>query len=222
VQALAKLDMPALELGRSAATSIGERVVVAGGGGRHRSVAARIVAKQEFAGYWEYVLDEAIFTAPAHPNWGGTALIGPAGDLIGVGSLQLQQGADKGPPQNINMVVPIDLLKPIFDDLLKFGRRNAPPRPWLGLFATEVENRLVIVGVADRGPAKRADLRAGDVVLAVAGAEVSDLADLFRRVWARGHAGVEVPITVFRDGQTMELRVQSGERDRFLKGPSLH
>ena len=97
VQALAKLDMPALELGQSAATSIGERVVIGGAGGRQHSVAARIVAKQEFAGYWEYVLDEAIFTAPAHPNWGGTALIGPAGDLIGIGSLQLQQAVDKGP-----------------------------------------------------------------------------------------------------------------------------
>ncbi len=155
VQALAKLDMPALEFGQSAAASIGERVVVGGAGGRQHSVAARIVAKQEFAGYWEYVLDEAIFTAPAHPNWGGTALIGPAGDLLGIGSLQLQQAAEKGPAQNINMIVPIDLLKPIFDDLLKFGRRNAPPRPWLGLYATEVENRLVIVGLADRGPAKK-------------------------------------------------------------------
>jgi S1-C subfamily serine protease len=128
VQALAKLDMPALDIGQSAATAIGERVVVAGAGGRQRSVAARIVAKQEFAGYWEYVLDEAIFTAPAHPNWGGTALIGPAGDLIGVGSLQLQHAVEKGQAQNINMIVPIDLLNPILDDLMKFGRRNAPPR----------------------------------------------------------------------------------------------
>jgi S1-C subfamily serine protease len=222
VQALGRLDLPPLALGESGQAQVGERVIVAGVGGRPRSIAARITAKQEFAGYWEYVLDEAIFTAPAHPNWGGTALIGPAGDLIGIGSLQLQQAVDKGPPQNINMVVPIDLLKPIFDDLLKFGRRNAPPRPWLGLYATEVENRLVIVGLADRGPAKRADLRTGDIVLAVAGTEVRDLAGLFRRIWARGQAGVEVPITVYRDGETMELRVKSSERDRFLKGPSLH
>ena len=222
VQALAKLDVPALKLGESAAASLGERVVLGGAGGRHRSVAARIVAKQEFAGYWEYVLDEAIFTAPAHPNWGGTALIGPTGDLLGIGSLQLQHAVEKGQAQNINMVVPIDLLKPILDDLMKFGRRNTPPRPWLGLFATEVENRLVIVGISDRGPAKRADLRTGDIVLAVAGSEVRDLAGFFRGVWAQGKAGVEVPLTVFRDGRTMELRVKSGERDRFLKGPSLH
>src|SRR5262252_4273784 len=121
VQALAKLDVPSLEIGDSAATSIGERVVVGGFGGRQRSVAARIVAKQEFAGYWEYVLEEAIFTSPAHPNWGGTAMIGAAGELLGIGSLQLEQGREKGGSGHLNMIVPIDLLKPILDDLLRHG-----------------------------------------------------------------------------------------------------
>jgi S1-C subfamily serine protease len=222
VQALAKLDVPALPIGESTAASIGERVVIGGFGGRQRSVAARIVAKQEFAGYWEYVLDEAIFTAPAHPNWGGTALIGPAGDLLGVGSLQLQHAVEKGQTQNINMMVPIDLLKPIVDDLMKFGRRNAPPRPWLGLYATEVDDRLVVVGLADRGPAKKADLRTGDIILSVAGKEVRDLASFFRRIWAQGEAGVDVPLSIYRDGETMECKVKSSERNRFLKGPSLH
>jgi S1-C subfamily serine protease len=222
VQALAKLDVQALPIGESATASVGERVVVGGFGGRQRSVAARIVAKQEFAGYWEYVLDEAIFTAPSHPNWGGTALIGPAGDLLGVGSLQLQHAGEKGQTQNINMIVPIDLLKPIVDDLMKFGRRNAPPRPWLGLYATEVENRLVIVGLADRGPAKKADLRTGDIILSVAGKDVNDLAGFFRRVWAQGQAGVDVPLSVYRDGETMDIKIKSSERNRFLKGPSLH
>src|ERR1700689_3769651 len=222
VQALAKLDVPVLEIGQSANAAIGERVVVGGFGGRQRSVAARIVAKQEFAGYWEYVLDEAIFTAPAHPNWGGTALIGPAGELLGIGSLQLQHAAEKGQTQNINMMIPIDLLKPIADDLMKFGRRNAPPRPWLGLYATEVENRLVVVGLADRGPAKKADLRTGDIILSVAGKDVNDLAGFFRNIWAQGAAGVEVPVSIYRDGDTMDLRVKSSERNRFLKGPSLH
>jgi S1-C subfamily serine protease len=149
-------------------------------------------------------------------------LIGPRGDLLGVGSLQLQHAVDKGPAQNINMMVPIDLLQPIFDDLMKYGRRNAQPRPWLGFYATEVENRLVVVGLADRGPAKRADIRTGDILLAVAGSEVHDLASLFRRIWSQGQAGVEVPMTIYRDGETLQLRVKSSERDRFLKGPSLH
>jgi S1-C subfamily serine protease len=222
VQALAKLEMPTLDIGQSSTVSVGERVVVGGAGGRARSVAGRIVAKQEFAGYWEYVLDEAIFTAPSHPNWGGTALIGPAGDLLGIGSLQLQHVIDKGKPQNINMIVPIDLLKPILDDLMKTGRRSGPPRPWLGLYATEVEDRLVVVGLAERGPAKKADLRQGDIVLSIAGKEVNDLANFFRFIWAQGDAGVEVPLTIYRDGETVDVRVKSSERNRFLKGPSLH
>jgi S1-C subfamily serine protease len=113
-------------------------------------------------------------------------------------------------------------LNPILDDLLKFGRRTGPPRPWLGLYATEVENRLVVVGLAERGPAKKADLRTGDIVLSVAGKDVRDLGAFFRRIWAQGPAGVEVPITIYRDGDTMDLRVKSSERNRFLKGPSLH
>src|SRR5207244_1832122 len=222
VQALGRLDLPVLKLGKSSEAGVGQRVVVAGAGGRQHSVAAAIVAKQEFAGNWEYVLDEAIFTAPVHPNWGGAALIGPGGDLLGVGSLQIQQGSERASADHLNMIVPIDLLPPILDDLLTMGRPNHPPRPWLGLYATEIEDRIVLVGLAGRGPAERADLRAGDVVLAVAGTEVSELAGLFRRIWSLGNAGVEVPLLIYRDGRTLEVRVRSGDRNRFLKGPSLH
>jgi S1-C subfamily serine protease len=221
VQALARIELPALALGNSAAVQVGERVVVAGAGGRKRSLAARVVAKQEFAGYWEYVLDEAIFTAPAHPNWGGTALIGSAGDLLGIGSLQLEANV-RGQAQPINMIVPIDLLKPILDDLMTYGRPNRPARPWLGLYATEMEDRVVIVGVANGGPAQKAELRTGDVLLEVAGEEVRSLAGLFRRIWALGEAGVDVPLTVYREGDPFQLRVKSGDRQRYLKSPRMH
>jgi len=222
VQPLARLELPSLRIGDSSAAEIGERVVVAGVGGRQRSVAARIIAKQEFAGYWEYVLDEAIFTAPAHPNWGGTALIGRDGELLGVGSLQVQQSREGGAVEPINMIVPIDLLKPILDDMLTMGRPNKPPRPWLGLYATEIEDKVVVAGLATKGPAQKANLHTGDILLAVAGTRVNDLAGLFRRIWALGNAGVEVPMTVYRDGRTFDVRVSSSDRGRFLKGPSLH
>ena len=222
VQALARIELPTLSIGSSREARVGERVVVGGAGGRHHSVAARIAARQEFAGYWEYVLDEAIFTAPAHPNWGGTAVIDQKGDLIGIGSLQLDQPRESGKVEHLNMIVPIDLLKPIFDDLLTYGQRNRPPRPWLGLYATEVDNRVVVVGLSNRGPAKRSDLRTGDVVLAVGGKQVNDLAGLFRRIWSLGNAGVEVPLTIYREGQAMELKVASADRRRFLKSPRLH
>jgi S1-C subfamily serine protease len=222
VQALARLDLPALELGSSEDAEIGTDVVVGGAGGRQRAVAARIISKQEFAGYWEYVLDEAIFTSPAHPNWGGTAVIGPAGDLIGVGSLQIQQAASQQRLEDVNMVVPIDLLKPILNDLLTIGRANRPARPWLGVYATEVGDNVAILGLARRGPAQLADLRAGDVVLRVGNAPVKDLAGLFRKIWALGHAGVDVPLLINREGKTFEARVHSSDRRRFLKGPVLH
>lgn len=222
VQALAKIDMPALPIGQSSAAQLGERVVVGGAGGRQHSVAARIVGKQEFAGYWEYVIDEAIFTAPAHPNWGGTGVINSAGELIGIGSLQLEQAREGGQSQHLNMIVPIDLLSPILNDLMTIGRPNRPPRPWLGLYATEVEDKIVIVGLADNGPAQKAKLKTGDLVISVAGTEVNNLAGLFRRIWAQGEAGVEVPLLIYRDGETFEVKVPSSDRSRFLKRPSLH
>jgi S1-C subfamily serine protease len=222
VQALARLDLPVLPIGSSGKAQIGDRVVVAGVGGRQRSVAARIVAKQEFAGYWEYVLDEAIFTAPAHPNWGGTAMIGAAGELLGIGSLQLEQGRERGTSGHLNMIVPIDLLKPILDDLLRHGRPNRPPRPWLGLYAAEIDDRIVVIGLADRGPAQRAGLRTGDVVVSIAGEDVSSLAGMFRRIWSLGEAGVEIPIKLDRDGRTFEQKMTSSDRNRFFKAPRLH
>jgi len=222
VQVLARLDLPVLPFGRSNTAKVGDAVVVAGAGGRRHSVVARIAAKQEFAGNWEYVLDEAIFTAPAHPFWGGAAMIGRGGELLGIGSLQVQQMREIGAPEPLNMVVPIDILKPILDDLLTLGRPNHPPRPWLGLNAAEIEDKIVVARVSNGGPARRANLRTGDIVLAVAGTEVSELAGFFRKVWSLGKAGVEVPLTIYRDGRTFETRVTSGDRNRFLKGPSLH
>ena len=221
VQALGEIDLPPLTLGSADKVDIGERVVVGGAGGRTRSVAARIAAKQEFAGYWEYVLDEAIFTYPAHPNWGGTALISPQGELIGIGSLQVER-AREGENEHLNMIVPIDLLKPILEDLRKFGRVNKPMRPWLGLYSTEIEDRIVIVGIAPKGPAARAELKTGDVVLEVAGESVSTLAQFYRKVWSLGPAGVEVPLTLYRDGVTFEVAVNSSDRAKFLKAPRLH
>ena len=222
VQALGKLNLPALLMGRSARLRVGERVIVAGGGGRQHAVSARIQAKQEFAGYWEYLLEEAIFTAPAHPNWGGAALIGGDGALVGIGSLHLQQARDNAPPEHLNMIVPIDLLPPILDDLLTLGRPKHPPRPWLGLYATEVEDKIVIAGLASSGPARRGGLRMGDILLAVGGGEVKDLAALYRGIWNCGPAGAKVPVVVYRDGRTIELEVKSADRGSFLKSPSVH
>lgn len=222
VQALAKLDLPALALGNSAAAQAGDAVVIAAHGGRQRSLAAELIAKTEFAGYWEYLLDEAIFTTPAHPNWGGTGAIDENGDLIGVGSLYVQQSGQGGLTIDSNMVIPIDLLKPILDDLLTYGRRNEPARPWLGIYTAEVEDRLVVAGLVDGGPADMADMRVADVIAAVDGKPVMEMGQMLRSVWALGEAGVEVPVTVQRDGKEIFMRVPSADRMTFLKSPQMH
>jgi S1-C subfamily serine protease len=221
VQALGKVDLTPLPIGKSSEAQAGERIVVGGAGGRTRSLAGHIAARQEFAGYWEYLIDDAIFTLPAHPNWGGTALVSHKGELIGIGSLQLERERD-GRNEHLNMVVPIDLLNPILNDLRRFGRVDKPLRPWLGIYSTEIEDKVVIVGIAPKGPAARAELKTGDVILAVAGENISSLAGLYRKVWSLGQAGVEVPMTLYREGVTFDVRVNSSDRAKFLRTPRLH
>ncbi len=218
VQALGSLDLPALSFGKAAQAKIGDPVVLADGSGR--AVRANIVAKQEFAGYWEYALDEAIFVAPAHPAWGGAALIGSDGKLLGIGSLHLQMNRS-GAVADVNMVVPIDLLAPILADLVSRGRVNKPPRPWLGAFSAENNGKVIVMSVAEGSPAVQAGLRPGDVISEVRGKEIEGLADFYRKVWASGPAGAEIPMRVIRNGREAWLRVKSGDRNSFLKKPHL-
>jgi len=222
VRPLGRFDLPGLRLGDSDTALIGEEVVLAGGGGRHRAVAAHVSARQPFAGYWEYLVEDAIFTSPAHPNWGGAALIDAKGELVGLGSLQIEQQRGKGQSENINMCVPINLLKGVMDDLLSTGQPKGPARPWLGVYAAESQNKVVLMGIADRGPGKKANLRAGDAIVSVGGAPVLDLASFYKRLWALGPAGVEAPLTIVRDGRKLDVTVKTADRARMASGPRLH
>ena len=222
VQALGRLGVPALARGHSAETQVGEQVIVAAGGGAARALKTRVVSKREFAGYWEYVLDEAIFTSPPHPSWGGAACIDAAGRLQGIGSLFVQEARGEGISSQGNMIVPIDLLAPIFDDLMRFGRVDRPPRPWLGMYTSEAEGTIFVAGLAEGGPAHRAGIHPGDILLEVGGTPVTDLANTFRTIWAVGPAGAEIPVMVMRDGATREVRIASADRSDFLKKPRLH
>jgi len=221
VQALGRLKAPVLERGSAKSCQVDDPVLVAGHGGRSHTVKAKVIERREFAGSWEYVLDEAIFTSPAHPQWGGAALIGEDGKLIGIGSLLVQE-AVRGKAVQGNMIVPIDLLEPVLDDLLTLGRARGPARPWLGIYVTESSGRLTIAGMAEGGPAQTALVKAGDVVLEVAGEKVSDLAQLFRAIWRLGTAGSEIPLTLERKGALTRVSVRSGDRQDFLKKPHLH
>ena len=218
LQALGDLGLPALEFGDDIGASLGDPVVLADGIGQF--VEARIVAKQEFAGYWEYLLDEAIFTTPAHPSWGGAALINGDGKLLGIGSLRLQM-SQGGDAVDINMIVPINLLPPILDDLMTQGRVNKPPRPWLGAFSAESNGDVIVMSVADGSPADEAGLRRGDIISEIRDGEVDGLADFYRKVWSSGPAGAEIPMRVVRNGREAWLRIRSADRNAFLKKPQL-
>ena len=221
VQPLGKLGVKPIERGSASSIRVGENVVVAGHGGRAHALKATVFAKREFAGYWEYVLDEALFTAPAHPQWGGSALIGADGKLAGIGSLLVQEKIDAGTIQG-NMIVPIDLLAPILDDMTKTGRANRAPHPWLGMYATEAGERLVVAGLAPGAPAERAGVRVGDAVIEVGGEKPKSLADLWRKVWAHGAPGAIVPLKLARSGKMLQLSLTSADRADFLKKPHLH
>jgi S1-C subfamily serine protease len=221
VRALGKLDAPALARGSAASCARGDRVYVVGHGGRRHALTARLVDKREFAGYWEYLLDEALFTAPAHPEWSGAALVNEDGLLVGVGSLLVQEAVDGQTVQG-NMLVPIDLLEPILESMLATGRSGKAPRPWLGLYAGESDGQVIVGGVAASGPAAKAGIRQGDLVLEVAGRRVNSLAAFLRAVWERGPAGTPIPLKVAREGDVLRFEPESVDRNDLLKGPRLH
>lgn len=221
VMPLGRLGLRPLARGSVSSVAVDSPVLVIGHGGRAHSLKAKVVAKREFAGYWEYVLDEAVFTAPAHPQWGGAALVGGDGKLLGIGSLLVQEAVGDKTVDG-NMFVPIDLLAPTLEELLANGRRAQAPRPWLGLYIAEMDGRLVVGGLAPGGPAERAGLKLGDLLLGVGSEKVAGLAALFRKIWSCGPSGCEVPLTFSRRGATSTVRIRSADRNDFLKKPRLH
>ena len=222
LQVLGRLGVPALERGTAMASAIGDQAIFAGHGGRRRALSTRIADKREFAGYWEYVLDEAIFTSPAYPHWGGGALIGCDGKLQGIGSLYIQDVETDGGKREGNMVVPIDVLEPLFDELTTYGRVSAPPRPWMGLYASDSDEHPVVIGLAENGPAHLAGVEPGDEVIEVAGREVTGLAEFFRSVWRLGPAGSKIPLTISREDQFIQMELSSVDRGDLLRKPDFH
>lgn len=233
IQALGRLNLPALALETGEAPRPGEVMVLASAGGRKHALRCTVAARQEFAGYWEYMLEEAIFTAPAHPSWGGAGLIGaapggpPGGParLFGIGSLVMQQQDGKGRRMDLNMVVPASLLPPVLDDMLAYGKPNRPARPWLGLYAAEDDKGVVVSSMATGGPAAKAGLQEGDRVLAVGQTRVTELGGLWRAIWASGDAGAKLKLTIKRQGMgatPRDMVVASIDRRSFLKAPRLH
>ena len=218
---LAPLAGRPLPLGDASALAEREAAMIASHGGGDGVNLVYVVSRRPFTGSWEYQLDSAIFTYPAVMSWSGAALISAKGELLGIGSLIVNDAAGAGSQSPGNMFVPVDLLKPILEDLITAGRRSGPARPWLGLSAEEMRGRLLVARVSPDGPAARAGLKSGDIVIGVAGEEVNSLAELYRKVWARGAAGVEVPLKVLQGLEIRDVTLRSMDRlDYFRPRPT--
>jgi S1-C subfamily serine protease len=208
-------------LGSSADLKAGDEAFVVSSPEFGEPQPVRIFARREFAGAWEYLLEDAIFATPAHPHWSGTALIDAQGSLVGLGSLLVRE-LTGGEEINANMFVPIDLLKPILEDLSTRGRASRRSRPWLGVYAAEMTGKVYVTGVAEGSPAHLADIREGDLITRVAEHEVATLPDFYRRLWAVGPAGTGVRLTAIRGGTRLQLNVRSVDRVDLLKRPQAH
>jgi S1-C subfamily serine protease len=217
IKAIEPLRLKPLAFGRSAEVKRNDPVLVASFGGPKMVAPAYVVAKREFAGNWEYLLDEAIFTAPPHPAWSGAALISREGRLVGVGSLIVGDAVGDGDNTAGNMFVPIDRLPPILGDLIADGRASGVPRPWLGVTTAEAHGRLFVGKVTPGGPAEQAGLRRGDVIVGVNGEATTGMADFYRKVWAVGQAGVSVPLDVLQGSKKRRVDVKSMNRLDHLK-----
>ncbi|MBF2758841.1 MAG: serine protease [Ectothiorhodospiraceae bacterium AqS1] len=225
VQALQPISATTMTLGESATSKVGDRVIIAAHGslGSNEIIAARIVAKREFAGYWEYLLDEAFFTAPAHTNWGGAAMVDLEGNLLGIGSLMVHTVSPEGEESGANMIVPIDPVKASIEDIKRLGVPDRIPRPWLGFIVQKTESDdLVVAGLYDDCPAAAAGLEIGDIIIDVAGKSVESLAELFRAIWNLGPAGCEVPLGIVRNGDLHRITLISIDRNARLKKSRVH
>jgi len=217
LRTLEPVKVKPMPLGKSAAVKERDPVLVASYGGRGMIAPVRVVSKREFAGGWEYMLDEAIFTAPPHPEWSGAALINREGQLVGIGSLIVHDASSAKDAVPGNMFVPIDRLAPILADLLANGKPSTPPRPWIGMSTEEVSGRLLVSQVTAGGPAEKAGVQRGNIVVGVDGAVAKTLPELYRQIWARGAAGVVVPLDVMQDDKIRRLDIPSMNRLDHLR-----
>ena len=209
------LDAAPLELGQSATVRVGDGLRIATAGEMAQGQ-VRVVSRDAFVGYWEYLLEDSLYVAPAHPDYGGAALIDSEGRLIGVGSILTRLQVESIGWVPCNMFVPIDLLKPILKDLIATGTAQRPPQPWLGLHGEDIQGRVFILRVSKNGPSAAAGLNSGDIILSVKDKPVADLADFYRQVWALGTACTPIPLRVLQGDRIKEIVVHSMDRRQYL------
>ena len=211
------LGIDPMPLGESSDINVGDPILLVGHDGMGAVRPASLIARHEFVGYWEYLLDDALYVSPPHPNYGGAAMVGRDGKLLGIGSILTQMIIPEYGAVPCNMFVPIDLLKPILSDLIRNGRSAVPPKPWLGMNADEANGRVFVQIAYENGPAEKAGIRKNDIILRVDQKPVTGLADFYRKVWALGSAGVKVPLSVLQGDQINDITIDSADRYHYLR-----
>lgn len=224
LKVLAPLAGTPLALGNASALAERAPALVASWGGGDNVSLVNVVSRRPFSGSWEYLLEAAIFTYPPVMNWSGAALIGGKGELLGLGSLIVADAAGNtagGTQAPGNMFVPADLLNALIEDLIARGKASGPARPWLGLNTEELRGRLLVVRVSPDGPADRAGIVQGDILVGIGAESLSSLADFYRKLWSRGAAGIEVNLRVLRGSEVKEVTLRSIDRlDYFRARPN--
>lgn len=206
-----------LKLGKSESLASRDAVLIAGFGGTQSARGAYIITRHDYAGYWEYLLEDALYVSPAIEQFGGAALVDADGALIGIGSLQAQVMISGVGPVLCNIYIPIDKLKPILSDLVATGQSMKPPKPWLGMFVNDVRGHVIVFRTTSGGPSDVAGVKPNDIILSVGDSEIEGLADFYRKVWAIGEAGVNVPLKILRGTKIHELTVESANRNKYFR-----
>lgn len=220
LQPLVPIRVPPAPLGRSAALAATEPLMIASGGEDAAMSVARLVSQRAFAGFWEYHLDHALFTAPPRTDHSGAGLFNSRGELVGIGSLVVMDAAGSGGPAVPgNMFVPVDLLKSILPELRRHGATRASTRPWLGMHCVELDGGVHVARVLADSPAEAAGLQRGDRIVRIDGHAVGDLASLYRRLWRGGGPERDVKIAIDRDGTPKTLTARAQDRMKMLRRP---
>lgn len=220
VRAAQPIPVKPLPIGRSDGVKQKAAAVIAGYGGSEAALPVRVVARREFTGYWEYLLEKAIFTAPPYANFGGAALIDSTGALVGIGSLLVPNTTGDSEFAPGNMFVPIDRLKPLIKETSTLSQPTRSAKPWIGLYTEEARGRLFVQRVAKDGPAEQAGLTKGDIVIKIGESPVKTQADFYRKLWALGGPGTTVPVTVLTtDSDIKRVEIASKERYRWYRFP---
>ena len=211
------LDVKPIRLGSSASVDALDRLMTVGPGGEDSVTVATVVSRRPFAGYWEYMLESAIFTSPPRPDHSGAALINKEGELVGIGSLFVMDAAAPGERLPGNMFVPIDLLKPILAEMISTGQQKGGRRPWIGVSSLEEDGRVKVMRVSDDSPAAQAGLTPGDIILSMGGRKVDNLPDFYTRLWSSGAPGVEVQLKVLHGSEIKDVTIKSIDRLQLIR-----